>query len=179
MHEVAGISLEGLVSHDSAALDREFEQLVASSGALAFRVAYAVLRQREDAEDVAQEALARAYRNLSRLRDRDRFRSWLVRVCWRLALDHRRAGKRRERREQAAADPPPEPSAEEVAATNEFRTRLWRAIDALPEKLRVVVVLAGIEGYDMHEVAALLELPDGTVKSRLHLARKRLAERLR
>jgi RNA polymerase sigma-70 factor (ECF subfamily) len=55
---------------------------------------------------------------------------------------------------------------------------LWQAIDDLPEKLRLVIVLAGIEGHDMHEVAALLDVPEGTVKSRLFLARKQLRERL-
>ena len=55
---------------------------------------------------------------------------------------------------------------------------LWQAIDSLPEKLRLVIVLAGIEGHDIREVAALLEVPDGTVKSRLFLARKQLKERL-
>ena len=68
--------------------------------------------------------------------------------------------------------------AEEVAATNEFRRRLWREIDGLPERLRIVLVLSAIEGHDLREVAALARLPEGTVKSRLHLARKRLAERL-
>jgi len=56
--------------------------------------------------------------------------------------------------------------------------RLWRAVDALPEKLRVVVVLANLEGHDVREVAALLRLPEGTVKSRLFLARQRLKEQL-
>ena len=56
---------------------------------------------------------------------------------------------------------------------------MWRAIDDLPEPLRVVAVLGGIEGYQMNELAALLELPEGTVKSRLHLARKRLLQALR
>ena len=55
---------------------------------------------------------------------------------------------------------------------------LWRAIDALPDKLRIVVVLSAIEGHDVREVAALLRLPEGTVKSRLFLARKGLAEKL-
>jgi RNA polymerase sigma-70 factor (ECF subfamily) len=55
---------------------------------------------------------------------------------------------------------------------------LWNAIDALSEKLRVVVVLAGIEGHDIREVAALLELPEGTVKSRLFLARQQLKDAL-
>ncbi len=56
---------------------------------------------------------------------------------------------------------------------------MWRAIDALPEKLRLVVVLASIEGHDTHEVATLTGLAEGTVKSRLHLARQRLSEALR
>ena len=159
-------------------LEDEFEQRLGDSSRLAFRVAYGVLRQREDAEDVAQEALVRAYQNLSSLRDRERFRAWLVRISWRLAIDHRRSGKRRELREQAAAVDE-QRDAEALAAANEFRERMWRAIDELPEPLRVVAVLGGIEGHQMNELAALLELPEGTVKSRLHLARKRLAQALR
>ncbi len=69
-------AVEGLVPGvDEADLDAEFEALLQDSGTLAFRVAYAVLRHREDAEDVAQQALARAYRSFARLRDRARFRS--------------------------------------------------------------------------------------------------------
>ena len=175
-----GMDIPVLVSlAEPVDLEAEFEQLLRESGPLALRVAYSVLRQREDAEDVAQEALARAYQDMHKLRDRERFRSWLVRICWRLALNHQRAGRRRVRREQSAAPVGPETSVEQMAVSNEFRGRVWRAIDALPEKLRVVVILAAIEGYDVREVAALLELPPGTVKSRMHLARKRLAEALR
>lgn len=146
---------------------------------LAFRVAYGVLRRRQDAEDVAQDALVRAHDKLGTLRDPAQLRAWLVRIAWRLALDHRRAARRRELREQAAAGPEPSANAEQVAAANEFRERLWRAIDALPDKLRLVTVLAGIEGHTVHEIAALLQLPEGTVKSRLFLARKQLAQALR
>jgi RNA polymerase sigma-70 factor (ECF subfamily) len=180
MDEPAAASLELAVSRAQPdETDTAFDERLAEAGNLAFRVAYGVLRRREDAEDVAQEALVRAFRSLGTLRDRDRFRPWLVRISWRLALDHRRSGKRRERREQVAAEPAPVADGEELAAANEFRTRLWQAIDDLPEKLRVVIVLAGIEGYAGHEVASLLELPEGTVKSRLHEARKRLAEIMR
>lgn len=67
-------AVEGLVSRaDEADLDVEFEERLKDSGAIAFRVAYGVLRHREDAEDVAQEALARAYQSFSRMRDRARF----------------------------------------------------------------------------------------------------------
>ena len=62
--------------------------------------------------------------------------------------------------------------------SQERSTQLWRAIDSLPEKLRIVTVLAGIEEHDIREVALLLDLPEGTVKSRLFLARQRLKDLL-
>src|SRR5712692_4169843 len=78
--------------------------------ALAFRVAYSVLRHRQDAEDVAQDAFAKAYRNFRQLRDRDRFRAWLVRMTWRLAIDHQRADRRRISRELDHAETPSIPT---------------------------------------------------------------------
>jgi RNA polymerase sigma-70 factor (ECF subfamily) len=162
----------------SAASDSdEFEARLRESGTLAFRVAYGVLRDRADAEDVAQEAFVKAFRSFGQLRDRDRFRAWLVRTTWRLALDHRRGARRRETREQAV-EPSGESSVEQVAVARERALHLWAAIDGLPEKLRLVVVLSGIEGHDTREVASLLDIPEGTVKSRMFLARKALAEKL-
>ncbi|PYQ53247.1 MAG: RNA polymerase subunit sigma-24 [Acidobacteria bacterium] len=163
-----------------ALLDREFEQRLAEASTLAFRVAYGVLRRREDAEDVAQEAAVRAYRRFGSLRDRERFRPWLVRIAWRLAVDRRRSERRREVREQAVGEgTQPGPTAEDVAAARQTQERVWRALDELPEKLRVVMVLAAIEGHGTREVAALLCVPEGTVKSRLHDARRRMLEILR
>jgi RNA polymerase sigma-70 factor (ECF subfamily) len=162
------------------ALDREFEKRVVDSSTLAFRVALGVLRHREDAEDVAQEAFLRAHRAFASLRDRDRFRAWLVRTAFRLALDRRRGDRRRAWREDAATgDPGPVASVEDEAARRQVRERVAEAVDALPEKLRIVTVLAAIQEHDIASVARLLDLPEGTVKSRLHLARKALAERLR
>jgi RNA polymerase sigma-70 factor, ECF subfamily len=155
----------------------EFEARLRESGTLAFRVAYAVLRDRPDAEDVAQEAFVKAFRSFGQLRDRERFRAWLVRTTWRLAIDRRRGDRRRLTREQAV-ELPGEPSVEQIAVARERASHLWAAIDALPEKLRLVVVLAGIEGHDTRDVAALLAIPEGTVRSRMFLARKALAERL-
>ncbi len=159
-------------------LEREFEDRLRESTTLAFRVAYGVLRHRQDAEDVAQEAFAKAYRSFKQLRDRDRFRAWLVRMTWRLAIDRWRSDRRRTTREQTIdlAEPP---TTEEIALSRERAERLWQAIDALPEKLRVVIVLVAIEGHDIRAIAQLLGLPEGTVKSRLYLARKGLAESLR
>ena len=159
-------------------LEREFEDRLRESTTLAFRVAYGVLRHRQDAEDVAQEAFAKAYRSFSQLRDRDRFRAWLTRMTWRLAIDRWRSDRRRTAREQAV-ESGEEPTSEEIAVSRERAQRLWEAIDALPEKLRIVVVLGAIEGHDIRTMARLLNLPEGTVKSRLYLARKGLAESLR
>jgi RNA polymerase sigma-70 factor (ECF subfamily) len=161
-------------------LEHEFAERVADSSTLAFRVALGVLRHRQDAEDVAQEAFLRAHRGFASLRDRERFRGWLVRTAFRLALDHQRGRQRRQRREDTlrAETPSPE-SVEDAAARHQLAEQVGRAIDALPEKLRLVTVLAAIEGHDVREVARLLELPEGTVKSRLYLARKALAESLR
>lgn len=163
------------------AFEREFEARLQDSSRLAFRVALSVLRQREDAEDVAQEAFLRAQRAFRSIRDRERFRAWLVRTTFRLALDRLRGEKRRLRREDAVAlEAPLEASStEEDALQAEVRTRVADAVADLPEKLRLVMVLVAIEEQDLGSVARLLELPEGTVKSRLHRARKQLAERLR
>jgi RNA polymerase sigma-70 factor, ECF subfamily len=161
------------------ALEREFEARLVETSTLAVRVAYSVLRHREDAEDVAQEAFARAYRAFAQLRDRDRFRAWLVRTTWRLAINRWHADRRRSARETAHAEIiRPEATTEETLDGRRRSVELWRAIDRLPEKLRIVIVLASIEGHDVAEVAALLGLPAGTVKSRLFLARQRLKEQL-
>ena len=177
MNEWAGGYSGAFVSLDEE-LEGEFEDRLRETTRLAFRVAYGVLRHRQDAEDVAQDAFAKAYRSFRQLRDRDRFRGWLVRMTWRLAIDRLRADRRRSNREQTAAMPEV-PATEDIAVARDRAALLWRAIDALPEKLRVVVVLASIEEHDLREVARLLELPEGTVKSRLFLARKGLAESLR
>src|SRR6266568_3227473 len=66
-------------------LEREFDMRLVESSTLVFRVAFGVLRHRQDAEDVAQEAFIKAHRSFRQLRDRERFRAWLVRLTWRLA----------------------------------------------------------------------------------------------
>jgi RNA polymerase sigma-70 factor (ECF subfamily) len=180
LDDTMSASWVGAVSLDPA-LAAEFERRVQDSSTLAFRVALGVLRRREDAEDVAQEAFLRAHRSFAAIRDRDRFRAWLVRTSFRLALDRIRGERRRARREDAAAieAPASSASAEESAAIHQVQARVAEAVAALPEKLRLVTVLVAIEEQDLASVARLLELPEGTVKSRMHRARKELAEKLR
>ena len=180
MHERADRLASNFVTVDED-FAREFEARLVESSTLAFRVAFSVLRQREDAEDVAQEAFAKAYRSFRQLRDRDRFRAWLVRMTWRMALDRLRTNKRRLARESVEAGLQTalaHATTSDAVIAHERAEQLWLAIDALPDKLRLVIVLTGIQGHDIREVATLLDVPDGTVKSRLFLARKQLKERL-
>lgn len=171
MHDYADGLAGGLAAVDGD-LEREFETRLVESSTLAFRVAFGVLRRREDAEEVAQEAFLKAYRDFRQLRDRDRFRAWLVRMTWRLAIDRQRSDRRRALREQDHA------TSESSTAGGDRTAALWEAIDTLPDKLRMAIVLANIEGYDIPQVARLLKVPPGTVKSRLFLARQRLKELL-
>lgn len=167
-----------IVRENAAA--REFEEQLADGASMAFRLAMSVLRNRADAEDVAQDALLRAYRGFAKLRERGAFRGWLCRITWRLALDKQRGTRRREKRETASTFVPgtPERSVEQMAVANEFDRHLAKAMDELPEKLRQALVLAAIQGHSTREVAEMLDLPEGTVKSRVHLARKQLTEKL-
>ncbi len=172
------------LEHEAAQADRrrEFEKHLADCGPLAYRVARGVLRNTADAEDVAQEALLRAYRQFERLRDRNRFRAWLVRIAFRLALDRLRSGKRRQQRDTLWSQPEYQPSAtnaEDLAASNEFQAHLENALAELPEKLRLVLLLAAMEGHTIDEIAAMLGISTGTVKSRIFYARRQLAEKLR
>jgi len=167
---------------ESCRVHREFEERLAECGPLAFRVAYGVLRNAADAEDVAQETLLKAYRNFGRLREPGRFRGWLVRIAFRMALDRWRSVKRREKHEtqrEATEQNAPGPTVEELAVSSEFQKRLGRAMEELPEKFRLVLLLAGIQGYTLEEVSGMLGIPMGTVKSRMFFARKKLAEKLR
>jgi RNA polymerase sigma-70 factor (ECF subfamily) len=152
---------------------------MADSSTLAFHVAFSVLRHRQDAEDVAQDAFIQAHRAFAGLRDRDRFRAWLTRMVWRLAINHRRGQKNRLAREDRAAVPDVADSHEDAVIALDRSRRLWTAIDALPDRLRLIVVLASIEEHSVRDVAALAGIPEGTVKSRLFEARQRLQELLR
>src|SRR5881409_2699401 len=137
MHGFADRLAGGIVAVNDAALERDFEARLVESSTLAFRVAFGVLRHWQDAEDVAQEAFVKAYRRFSQLRDRERFRAWLVRMTWRLAIDRQRGDRRRAARETATHAATSADTADEVIA-RERAANLWSAIDGLPGKLRIV-----------------------------------------
>src|SRR3954464_5730150 len=133
MNDWAGGDTGAFVTLDEG-LEREFEDRLRESATLAFRVAYGVLRHRQDAEDVAQEAFAKAYRSFSQLRDRDRFRAWLMRMTWRLAIDRWRSDRRRTAREQVV-ESAEAATTEEVAVLRERAERLWQGDDGVAGKV--------------------------------------------
>jgi RNA polymerase sigma-70 factor, ECF subfamily len=176
--DAADVRKERAQAETVAAGHREWESLLAENAPLAFRVARGVLRNDADAEDVGQEAMLRAHRRFDGLRERTRFRAWLIRISFRLALDRLRAIKRRQTRE---AEWVLENSRNAVLQGDsaEFQRQFDRAMDQLPEKQRLVLFLAAMEGHTLEEVSSLLAVPIGTVKSRLFFARKTLAGKLR
>ena len=162
----------GGAGEDSA----EFECRLRQCQRLVYRVAYGVLRDGADAEEVTQEVFLQVHRKLSSLRELGKFRAWVARMSWRLALNRHRATTRARRRETSwwqVTNPGPA-DAEQVAAEREFHARLRAEIERLPEKLRAVLLMSAVEDLQSPEIAAALGIPEGTVRSRLHLARKQL-----
>jgi RNA polymerase sigma-70 factor, ECF subfamily len=154
----------------------EFEQRVRECHRLVFHVAYAVLSDRADAEEVVQDAFFRAYRKLSGLREPQKFRAWVAQMGYRLALNRWRAGTRARRRETSWHEMSSgvEANVESIVARREMQRRLREEIDRLPKKLRAVVILSAVQELDTRDIANVLHIPEGTVRSRFHLARKAL-----
>jgi RNA polymerase sigma-70 factor (ECF subfamily) len=151
----------------------DFERLVRENQTLVYRIAFGLLRNRTDAEDVSQEVFLRAFRKQGRLQEVERFRDWVARITWRLALNHKRWFSRSLRRDTLWLESKP-PEREDPESLRALR----QEVDRLPEKLRQVVMLSAMEELETRDVARILEIPEGTVRSRLHQARKLLLKAL-
>ena len=138
-----------------------FDELFARHWPRAYRAACLVCGDADAAEDVAQEAFLAAIRALDRFDRRRPFGPWLHRIVVNRAIDHTRA---RALRREVAGERAPEPVAPEIAAPDE---ELVEALAALAVEQRAVVVLRHLLGYTPKEIAQLLDLPRGTVNSRL------------
>ena len=129
------------------------------------RTASNLLRDRHEAEDVAQEAFLKAFRELAKLRDDRAFSGYLYRICVRLCMDRLRL-KRPELVEFDSAQP-------HQGANVENRVVIEKLLAQLPAELRTTLVLREMEQLSYEEVAELMRVPVGTVRSRLHTARER------
>ena len=153
-----------------------YEEVVRRHQDVAFRCAYLVLRDADDANDVTQDAFIRAFAALPKFRSDAAFRPWLLAIVGNQARNHRRARGRREALALRAADQPQRSvaSAEAAALSAERRAQLLAAIEGLREEDRQVITLRWFAGLNEAEMASLLGRPAGTVKSRLSRAMQRL-----
>jgi len=132
-----------------------------------YALARLIVRDVDRAEDAAQETLIRAWRELPRLRDPDRFQAWLRRLLVHACYDE---GRRIRRRAEIALLADHLPADDDETARVMDREQLDRAFRRLPLEQRVVVVLGHLEGLTHVEIAETLDLPLGTVKSRMRYA---------
>jgi RNA polymerase sigma-70 factor (ECF subfamily) len=160
-----------------------FAVLVTETQSGVYGLAYNVLRDAQEAQDMTQEVYLRVWQALPRFRGEARFTTWLYRIAVNTCLNRRR----RLRLELRVVDDAtllerlPEPGADpqRTVLDDEARARLRAAVDALPDKYRLVVTLFYGQELSYVEIAELLSLPLGTVKAHLNRARLALAERYR
>jgi RNA polymerase sigma-70 factor (ECF subfamily) len=151
-----------------------FTELVKRQSRFIFRVAWAVLRNAHDTEDVVQEAFLKLYRTGAWQRMDDE-RAFLARTAWRLAVDRSRANRGSivaTETQSGDADP------ERAAIAADSSAVVQRLIDALPEELRQPLALSAIEELRSGEIAVLMGISEGTVRSRIMRARQILRQKL-
>ena len=159
--------------------DEEFALLVHRQSRFVFRVAYAMLRNTHDAEDVVQETFLNLFRS-GAWRQMNDERAFLARAAWRQTIDRLRARPRdTESDEEATRDlASPGTDPEEALLSADSRAIVYRLIDALPEELRQPIALSSVQELNSREIAAILGIPEGTVRTRLMRARQVLKQKL-
>ncbi len=165
--------------------ERAFAELVKANQDRVFDLVYRMIGDREEALDLSQEVFVAVHAAVGRFRGEARLSTWIFRVAKNHCLNRLKYLGRRERGRSTEISGVPEavlernaPSArpDEAVAVSETRTMVQRAIAELDEEHRLLVVLRDVEGLSYHEIAAITDQPEGTVKSRLHRARAALAE---
>ncbi len=157
-----------------------FAELVTTYRERIHRLVYGLLRDRDEAEDVTQEVFIKAYYRISSYKGQSAFYTWLYRVAVNAATDWRKKWWKRKGLSLSESPTGPEGLADErarperLAHGRELGQRLDEALGKLPEKYRTILVLREFEGLSYDEIARVLELPKGTVESRLFRARERL-----
>ncbi|MGD9807914.1 MAG: RNA polymerase sigma factor [Deferribacterales bacterium] len=161
-----------------------FEMLILKHQSKLFATVLNVVKNRELAEDITQEAYLKGFDKLDTLKNRDQFYPWLKRIALNLALNHFERAKRvmdveSEEDETSFFERIPDgESPEELLVKEELKRYVRMYVEALPDKLRVVVVLREIEDLSYEEIAEMMNIPIGTVRSRLFNARQIIKDRL-
>jgi RNA polymerase sigma-70 factor (ECF subfamily) len=165
--------------------EKAFAQLVRANQDFVYDLTCRLLGDEAEAEDVAQEVFAAVFRSLPSFKGESRLSTWIFRIAKNHCLNRLKYHQRRDRGRQVALDTVPEgvlllpggPAAPDRLLEGREEQRLVEmALEVLDEDHRLLVVMRDIEGMSYEEIAAATEQPEGTVKSRLHRARQRLAE---
>lgn len=153
-----------------------FEELMHARIDAIYRLSYAIVGDEADARDATQETFIAAWRRIRELRDAERFEAWLQRIAVNSARMTLRARGRRRIREIPSGDVAALATAADgaVVSVRSDGDLLGAALDTLPTEQRTILVLHHLEGHGVAELAEILAVPVGTVKSRLHTARRAL-----
>lgn len=178
------MELETLLARCRQGDDLAWEALVRQYQGRIYAVAYHFMRNREEARDAAQEVFIKIYRGLHTMREGDRFVPWMLRLARNCCVDRLRRLKVRTPPSEVPVDDAPQiaavqPSPEDSSLEDARHGMLYRAIAKLGEKNREMILLREIQELKLEEIAEMLGLPIGTVKSRSHRARLELAKVVR
>lgn len=142
-------------------------------------IAWGFVRNAHDAEDLAQEAFVKAYQTIGRFKTGEPFGPWIYRIVTNLSLDVLKHRKRVRQEELSDSAPGARRDLADLPAmTNELAVRIDAAIESLPEMQRIVARLHLVEGFEHSEIAAMMNLSEGTIRSHLSLGRGKLKEKL-
>ena len=165
-----------------------FEALVRKYEGKVFGITSRMLAFGEDSKDAAQEAFIKAYRSLKGFRGESKFSTWLYRITNNVCLDYLRKRNRRELPldlgmddsdgETRAVDIPADVDVESAVEDSEFRSLVQKAINSLPAHHRIMIIMRDIQDLSYTEIAQLIGVPEGTVKSKINRARKILRDAL-
>jgi RNA polymerase sigma-70 factor, ECF subfamily len=179
---------EALCAQVAAREEGAFDQLVERYQSRAYRLAWSLLRDPEDARDLSQEAFLRVYQSAGRFRGESRFSTWFYRILVNLCLDHRRRRRwwqratvhERDEDEMALVErqPASEPDPGQRVSEEQTMTRLWAAVHRLSPQQRAAVILSVQEQLTTAEIAAVLECSEPTVRVHLHRAVQALRRKL-
>ncbi len=162
-----------------------FEELIEGYQKKIFNIAFRIVGNYDDANDLAQEVLIRIYRSIGNFKEQSSFSTWIYRITTNVCLDDIRKRKNKKvisldeeikvedgemQRQIVSNDPLPEDTAER----GELRELVNGAIQSLSEEHRVVIVLRDLQGFSYEEISGILKCPEGTVKSRINRARQAL-----
>ncbi|MGE4319803.1 MAG: RNA polymerase sigma factor [Deferribacterales bacterium] len=172
--------IEKVLGGDTAS----FEMLILKYQSRLFATSMNVVKNRELAEDITQEAYLKAFQKLDTLKDREQFFPWIKRIALNIALNHFEKEKRvmdveNDDEEGSFFDKITSgESAEDLTLKEELHKYVRGFVEALPDKLRVVILLREVEDMSYEEISEMMNIPLGTVRSRLFNARQIIKDRL-